>query len=122
MNGNDFILFLLLAVHIKSVNEELRQNETECICPGSYINDEYAYCIPNPVATLAHQGKGIYQVPKINTMSAELLHRAMLPLLLPYKDLATASLPAYVATHSLKTDYLAPLRTQHQSKGSQIPG
>ena len=30
------------------------------------------------------------------------------------KDLATASLPEYVATHSHQTDYLAPLRTRQE--------
>ncbi len=29
------------------------------------------------------------------------------------KTLATANLPEYVATHSFKTDYLAPFRTRH---------
>ncbi len=38
----------------------------------------------------------------------------MLPLPLPYKTLATASRPEYVATHSHQTDYLAPLRTRQK--------
>ncbi len=33
----------------------------------------------------------------------------------PTKTLATPSLPEYVATHSPKTDYLAPLRTRHHA-------
>ena len=45
-------------------------------------------------------------------MSAEQLLRATLPLL-AIKDLATASLPEYVATYSHQTNYLAPLRTRH---------
>ncbi len=48
-----------------------------------------------------------YQVPKINNTSAEKCSSAMLLLPLPYKTLATTSLPEYVATHSPKTDYLA---------------
>ena len=32
------------------------------------------------------------------------------------KDLATASLPEYVATHSHQTDYLAPFRTRHLTR------
>ncbi len=40
-------------------------------------------------------------------MSAEQLSRATLK-----KTLATTSLPEYVATHSPKTDYLAPFRTR----------
>ena len=46
-------------------------------------------------------------------MSAEQLLKATLLLLLAIKDLAAASLPEYVATHSHQTDYLAPLRTRH---------
>ncbi len=76
------------------------------------FSDEYA-CIPNPYTTLVHLGKGTKYIPKINTTSAEQLHRAMLPLPLAIKDLATASLLEYVATHSPKTDYLVPLRTRH---------
>ena len=53
-----------------------------------------------------------YQVPKINTASAEWLGRAMLLLPLAIKTLATASLPC---CHTLtRTDYLAPLRTRHR--------
>ncbi len=57
-----------------------------------------------------------YQVPKINTASAEQLSSwAELHYWChwPVKTLATTSLPEYVATHSLKTDYLAPFRTRH---------
>ena len=54
-----------------------------------------------------------YQVPKINTTSAEQLHRASCYCHWPIKTLATASLPEYVATHSLRLDYLAPFRTPH---------
>ncbi len=52
---------------------------------ASQPGDEYAYCIPNPECYL-NMPRWIYWVPKINTISAEQLHRAMLPLLLPYKN------------------------------------
>ncbi len=52
-------------------------------------------------------------------MSAEQLCRAMLPLL-PYKRPCPASVPEYVATHSPKTDYLAPLRTRHSFSESNL--
>ena len=65
----------------------------------SVPNDQYAYSIPRCMQ------------PKINITSAEQLHRAMLPL--PFTDLATISLPEYIATHSPKIDYLAPFRTRH---------
>ena len=35
----------------------------------------------------------------------------------PIKTLATASLPEYIATHSPKTDYLAPFTTRQSSVG-----
>ncbi len=38
------------------------------------------------------------------------------------KDLVTASLPEYVATHSHQTDYLVPLRTRHYRRCPSEPG
>ncbi len=85
-------------------------------------SDEYAYHIPHPVRKPKYT-KVKVPVPKINTASAasaasasasaeqfaELCHCCCL-----IKDLATTSLPEYIATHSHQTDYLAPLRTRQE--------
>ncbi len=62
-----------------------------------------------------------YCIPKINTMSAEQLHRAMLPLLLPYKKPCHHWPTEYVATHSPKTGYLRPLELDTSKKPTEVP-
>ncbi len=75
-------------------------------------HDEYANRIPNPDTRLSTP-RLRYQVPKINKVSAEQLHRAILPLLLPYKK-PCCCWPPRVCCHTLTTDWLpVPLRTRH---------
>ena len=55
-----------------------------------------------------------YCIPKINNVSAEQLHRAMLPLLLPYKR-PCCCWPPRICCHILTIDWLpAPLQLDHR--------
>ena len=72
---------------------------------GSGPTDEYAY----PYLTLYAPLYTKVKVPHQLSTFTELYYYCYYLI----KDLATASLPEYVATHSHQTDYLAPLRTPH---------
>ena len=67
-------------------------------------NDEYANCIPNPEC--------IPKYTKVKVLHTQDKHRISWAALQSYAatalDLATTSLPEYVATHSHQTDYLRP--------------
>ncbi len=91
---------------------------TGCRLLTTYCHsDEYTNCTPHLVCKPKYTKVKVPRTPHQLSSFAELCCCCW-----PIKDLATASLPEYVATHSHQTDYLRPCELDNSVDGINTRG